>query len=387
MSVVGAIAGVELRRFLRDKSNIFFTFIFPLLLVVVIGAQFGGGASNGRVLLTETETSFGQDLQTTLGGADVSVDPSSAGDAAEALARGRADVAIIISPEDVAAYDAGEPVEVEVIQASTNGALTTAQRVQTALNELATTRAQLTALTDAGADPDVAAQAVQTAEQEVPPLEVEVIDVNEISQAFAGATGFDVGAASQVLLFVFMAALAGSGTLIDARRNGVIARTLAAPVGTGSVVAGQALGRWVIAAFQGVYVMAGTTLLFGVTWGSLPVALLVVAVFAAVAAGFAMVIGSLLDNEGAATGLGVGLSLVLAALGGCMFPQELFPDTLRTVSSFTPHGWGYRAFAEVQRHDAGVAEILPHLGVLAAFAAGALLLGSLLLRRSLGRSI
>ncbi|WP_159622804.1 ABC transporter permease [Ruania rhizosphaerae] len=387
MRAVGAIAGVELRRFLRDRSNIFFTFIFPLLLVVVIGAQFGGGASNGRVLLTEAQSSFGEDLRATLTAADVTVDASTADAAAETLARGRADVAIVLTAEDAAAYEAGEPVRVEVIQASTNGAQTAAQRVQTALSELATTRAQLAALTGAGAAPDVASQALAAAEEEVPPLQVDVVDVNEISQAFAGVTGFDVGAASQVLLFVFMAALAGSGTLIDARRNGVIARTLAAPVGTGSVVAGQALGRWTIAVFQGAYVMAGTSLLFGVTWGNLPVALLVLAVFAAVAAGFAMVIGSLLDNEGAATGLGVGLSLVLAALGGCMFPQELFPDALRTVSSFTPHGWGYRAFAEVQRHDAGVAEILPHLGVLAAFAVGALLLGSLLLRRSLGRAI
>jgi ABC-2 type transport system permease protein len=27
------VAGVELRRFLRDRSNIFFVFVFPLLLV------------------------------------------------------------------------------------------------------------------------------------------------------------------------------------------------------------------------------------------------------------------------------------------------------------------------------------------------------------------
>ncbi|UFU05537.1 ABC transporter permease [Ruania halotolerans] len=387
MRIVGAIAGVELRRFMRDRSNIFFTFVFPLLLVVVIGVQFGGGASNGRVLLTETESTLGQDLEAALTAADVTVDPSGAEEAGEALARGRADVAIVISADDVAAYEGGDPVQVEVIQASTNGAQTAAQRVQTALNELAATRAQVASLEDAGAAPETAEQALETAESTVPSLQVEVEDTSGISQAFAGATGFDVGAASQVLLFVFMAALAGSGTLIEARRGGVIARTLAAPVGTGSVVAGQALGRWTIAAFQGAYVMAGTSLLFGVTWGSLPVALTVVAVFAVVAAGFAMVIGSLLDNEGAASGLGVGVSLVLAALGGCMFPQELFPDALRTVSSFTPHGWGYRAFAEVQRHDAGLVEILPYLGVLAGFAAGALLLGSLLLRRSLSRAI
>ncbi|UFU03976.1 ABC transporter permease [Ruania suaedae] len=387
MSVIGAIAGVELRRYLRDRSNIFFTFIFPLLLVVVIGAQFGGGGSSGRVLLTESGTTLGQDLQEALGDSGVVVDPAEEEAAAETLARGRADVALILTAEDVAAYDGGGSVELELIQASTNGAQTTAQQVQTALASLATGRAQLAALEEAGASPEAAARALEQADQDVAPLEVDVVDVSGVSQAFAGATGFDVGAASQVLLFVFLAALAGSATLIDARRHGVIARTLAAPVSAASVVAGQALGRWTIAFFQGAYVMAGTTLLFGVTWGNLPVALVLLAVFAAVAAGCAMVIGSVLDNEGAASGLGVGLSLVLAALGGCMFPQELFPDTLRTVSSFTPHGWGYRAFAEVQRHDAGLVEILPHLGVLAGFAAGALLLGSLLLRRSLSRSI
>ena len=35
------IAGLELRRFLRDRSNIFFVFLMPLLLVLLIGAQFG----------------------------------------------------------------------------------------------------------------------------------------------------------------------------------------------------------------------------------------------------------------------------------------------------------------------------------------------------------
>jgi ABC-2 type transport system permease protein len=47
MRSVLVIAGVELRRFLRDRSNIFFVLIFPLLLVAWIGAQFGGGANAG----------------------------------------------------------------------------------------------------------------------------------------------------------------------------------------------------------------------------------------------------------------------------------------------------------------------------------------------------
>ena len=37
-----AIAGTAVRRLFRDRANIFFVFVFPMLLVVLIGTQFGG---------------------------------------------------------------------------------------------------------------------------------------------------------------------------------------------------------------------------------------------------------------------------------------------------------------------------------------------------------
>jgi ABC-2 type transport system permease protein len=78
---------------------------------------------------------------------------------------------------------------------------------------------------------------------------------------------------------------------------------------------------------------------------------------------------------------------VLAALGGSMFPLELFPDTMRSISRFTPHAWAYEALADVQRRGAGLVEVLPELGVLAAMAALLVALGSWSLRRSLARAM
>ena len=40
-----AITWTNVRRMLRERSNIFFVFIFPLALILLIGAQFGGGAA------------------------------------------------------------------------------------------------------------------------------------------------------------------------------------------------------------------------------------------------------------------------------------------------------------------------------------------------------
>lgn len=216
---------------------------------------------------------------------------------------------------------------------------------------------------------------------------MEITNVSEIAQEFAGLGQFDYGAASQVLLFVFLISLAGSTTLIQSRRLGVTRRTLAAPVTTGQTVVGQAVGRLVIAATQGTYIMAASMLLFGVDWGNLGLALLVVVVFGLVAAGAAMVLGSVVDNDAAASGVGVGVGLVMGALGGAMYPIELFPDTLRAVAHVTPHAWAGQALAEVQRHGAGLVDILPELGVLLGYAAVLLLVGAWLLRRSLARAI
>jgi len=167
----------------------------------------------------------------------------------------------------------------------------------------------------------------------------------------------------------------------------VLRRTLAAPVSAGQAILGQVMGRFAIAGFQGAYIMVATMALFGVSWGSLWLALVVLAAFSMVAAGAAMLIGSLLDNDGAASSAGVGAGLVLAALGGCMLPLELFPDTLQTVAHVTPHAWAYEALAEVQRHGAGAADIAPELAVLGAMAGALLVMGAWALRRSMTRAM
>ena len=109
------------------------------------------------------------------------------------------------------------------------------------------------------------------------------------------------------------------------------------------------------------------------------------ALISLVSAGAAMLLGTVMENEGAAGGLGVGLGLVLAALGGAMMPLEFFPDTMRTIANVTPHAWGYEAFAEIQRREGTLVDIAPQLGVLAAMAALLLALGAWSLRRSLDR--
>lgn len=382
-----AIAAVELQRFVKDKGNVFFTFIFPLMLVFVLGSQFGGSGSSGSVAVSGPPSDLRATVTEQLEDGEVSVQFADHDDMLEQVARGRVDAGLVVTNEAAEAFSQGDTAQLEMIAGSSSTSMAAQQRVQVTVSNLDLRRIQVGALEGAGVSEADATRALDAAAEQVSEPTIEIHSVDELAQEFQGLGQFDLGASSQLLLFTFLTSLAGSTTLINARRQGVLARTLAAPVSTGQAIAGQSLGRWVIAFFQGAYIMLATWLIFDVDWGNLWLSLLVLSVFALVAAGAAMVLGSVLDNEGAAVGAGVGIGLVLAAIGGGMMPLEIFSDTMRQVAHITPHAWGYDAFAQIQRHNGGLADILPQLGVLTAMAVLVLVLGSWMLRRSMARSM
>src|SRR5690625_4007115 len=299
------ITGVELRRFMRDRSNIFFMLIFPLLLIFFFGLQFGEGSTQSRVAVSGPETALQQAVLDGLEAEDVTVSRTDEDVLREQLARGRTNVGLVVPESAANAFEAGEDVELEVLTGPQAGAQAGVQNVASVLQRLSSEEGQVAALTAAGVNEDLARAALADAEATVEPPSVQVVDVSAIAQEFSGIGQFDVGAAQQLLLFVFLISLAGSATLIQSRRYGIVGRTLAAPISTAQVIGGQALGRFTIALFQGAYIMLGTTLLFGVDWGNIGLSVLVLALFSVVAAAAAMVIGSELGRAWCRGGGGV----------------------------------------------------------------------------------
>lgn len=378
MRTVLTLAGTGLVRYLRDKGNLFFVFVFPLLLVLLIGVQFGGSASSGSAVLGGPESELRDRLAAALEDEGVAVRVGGDWDGAlERVARGRADVALRLTA-------AGD---LEAVVGSGGTAPLVRRHVTSAVAAMSLATAQEQALVGRGVGEGEARVALETARADVPAPQVEVVNVSEVAAAFAGLGRYDVGAVSQVVLFTFLITLTASAYLIQNRRLGVTARVLSTPVTSRTLVIGEALGKWVVGLFQAAYVMAATALLFDVEWGNLGLAFLVLGAFAAVAAGAAMMVGSLIDNEGAASGVSVGLGMVLGALGGGMAPLEVFSDTVRSIANVTPHAWAYTALTEIQRRDAGLVDILPQLGVLTAMAAVLLILGGVAMRRSVARAM
>jgi ABC-2 type transport system permease protein len=139
-------------------------------------------------------------------------------------------------------------------------------------------------------------------------------------------------------------------------------------------------GRFATALVQGVFIMVGSLLLFGVSWGDPLGAVALLLLFCLVGAGAGMLVGAVFSTEQQAVSVGLLLGLGLAAIGGAMVPLEVFSDTMRTVAHLTPHAWALDGYAELGRHDAGIGGILPELGILAGYAAVLLSLATWRLR-------
>lgn len=386
MTKIVTIAWYNLVRLFRERSNLFFVLIFPILLVAVIGSQFGGdsepeigvtGGGSFTEQAAERLEATGAATVRTVGDEDALRDD---------VGSGSMPVGVVV-PDDVEAMlQAGESPEITVLVGEGDQApqlAEVASRAFTAEAVVPGVTGELAGRSDRPAD-EVSDVVSQTSEALAP---VEIVEVaaggGELEEPQFGFSQIAVGI---LLLFTFLNALTGATALIQSRKHGVSRRMVGTPTSLRTIVLGEGLGRWGVGMFQGVYIMVASALLFAVSWGNLGTAVVVLAVFAAVAAGAAMLIGALMSNDEQAAGITVMVGLVLGALGGCMFPLELFGSTMTTVAHVTPHAWGIDAFTAMVRHDATLADILPELGVLAAMAVALIAVATWRLRLTLTRA-
>lgn len=384
------IARVELRRFLRDRSNIFFVFVLPLLLVIFIGAQFGGGAQIQLGAVHESDDALAAAVLEAVAADDIEiVDYDDREALLDAVARARISGGIVIEPGFAAALRRLEPADIAFVGRPDARAMALRTVVAGAVDEVAepynAARAASTVHDRTSPDELVGLARIAAEIVEGPRLVLEAQGGDPLAQEFAGLGQFDLGASSQLFLFVFLTSLTASATMIQSRQLGVARRMLATPMRARGIVAGQAAGRLGVAVTQAAYIIVATTLLFQVNWGDPLAAAAVVILFCLVAAAAAMLIGAVFRTDAQASGFGVGAGLILAAVGGSMAPLEIFPPVMRQIALATPHAWANNAMAEIVRRGGGLADVAVELSALAAYATVLFVLASLALRRTLTR--
>jgi len=378
------IGVTNLRRLFRWRASVFFVVIFPMLIILLLGAAFGGAGSARLGIAAAGAGPLGDELAGGLRRLD-HVDVHAFGGEAglvRAVERGEVQAGLVIPAGYDRAVRSGATPTLRFLARPDSAGQELRSTVQSVVAaQAATIRAARFAEAEGAATFTQGLTLARTAGAAVPGVGVTTVSADPSADATPGR--FDQGASSQLLLFVFLNSLSGAAALIETRKLGVSRRMLSTPTAVRTVLAGEGLGRFAIALLQGLVIMLGSLLVFGVSWGDPLGATVVLILFCGVGCGAGMLMGALFRNEQQAGAVSLLAGLGLAAIGGSMVPLEVFPDAMRRIAHLTPHAWGNDAFATLVARNGTVADILPERAVLAAFAAGLLALATWRLRRAL----
>ena len=200
------------------------------------------------------------------------------------------------------------------------------------------------------------------------------LDVRIAGKRIIPPTGFEQSVPGTMVMFTLLVLFtSGAVTLTIERRLGILRRLASSPMSRSAVVLGKWGARMAVGAIQIAFAMLTGRLLFHVHWGAnLPVVMLLLLTYGALAAALAMLLGNLCRTEGQVIGLGVILSNVLAGLGGCWWPIEVTPLWAQKLAVFLPTGLTMNALHQLVNFGASPASVVPHLCALAIAAALAL---------------
>lgn len=176
--------------------------------------------------------------------------------------------------------------------------------------------------------------------------------------------------AGQLITWVFIPLIGISAAFAFERETGTLRRLLTTPTGKGTFLLGSILGNVLWALVQMTLLILFGVIVLRVPWADRPAALaLMMLAAAASAAALGAMLGTFVKTAGQANGLSIMLGMVMALLGGCWYPIELFPEAVRTAVKVLPTTWAMQGMTDMLVRGQSLAGVLPEAAVLLGFAA------------------
>ena len=175
--------------------------------------------------------------------------------------------------------------------------------------------------------------------------------------------------AGQLITWVFIPLIGISGMFAYERQGGTLRRLLTTPTRKATCLLGTITGQVLMALVQMLLLVGFGILVMRLNWGQSPGALALMLVTSALAAAaLGTTLGTFVRTPGQASGLSIMLGMVMALLGGCWYPIELFPPFVQTAVKILPTSWAMQGLLDLVQRGKGLSDVLPEAGVLIGFA-------------------
>lgn len=344
---IGGQVVAGLKRMLRDKMALFFTFLFPLIFLFVFGAIFNNQSASFNVaIINHSTTDFAKQFIDNAKRGDASIlkvkEVADLQDAKEKMKRSELD-GIIELPEDFGTVrgegQAARPTgTIRVLHAKGR------EQAATALTAVMEQTAGIINKHLGQAEPPfiVSSQAIGDEA------------LRQFDYTFTGLLAFSL---------MSMGIFGLANQMPTEKQKGNYRRLRAAPFTSGQLIIATAIVYTTISLLSAAMMIAVGMVVFKFTmrgdW-SLFIPFMMLASIMMV--GMGLMIGAWAKNEKQSAPLSNLVSFPMMFLSGAFFPSFLFPEWLRAVSQFIPMTPVVEGFRMIMTERAGLAEVAPHIG-------------------------
>lgn len=305
------------KRYFRDRVALFFTFVFPLIFLLVFGSlnRDSGGLQFKTGIIDYANNDFSQQFTDSVRSLDVVSEKSvhDIDDAKELMGRGELDT-ILVLPENFAQADTSNNSTGEVLVYFDPGSAQTGQTFASIID-------------------DILIDINQEVTGSVSPFSVSLESIgkeglNAFDYIFSGLLGFTI---------LSLGFFGPSSAIPSLKKAGVLRRISTTPITTAQYVIANAI-TYVIAGLLAITLMyvVGVGIFNFQMQGDYVSFTTLVCLGAVLMFGFGLSIGGWAKNESQAAPLSNIIAFPMMFLSGTFFPRFLMPEWLQNVSAFLP---------------------------------------------------
>lgn len=346
------LAFIDLKIMVRDKMYLFWMLIFPLFFIIIFGNLYKNNDADTKASLSVLNKDRGRcgayliekikapriDLQI------VEVEP-------EKYNR------MLIIPEDFSQKIAEKAPQEMIFKKDGSASIEAAAQVETKIIQgIAKIITELILNPDAG-----------TFFEKKKEFEniVEIKSVFPEGAILKVPSGFDHTIPGTLVQFLIMMVLIYGGiSVMEDRQKGILSRVLFSSISIPQLWCGKFIGRLFMGIIQALILLITGKIFFSMNLGNIFLTALNVLFFSMAIASLGILIGSIFRKEDLIIGIAILFSILFAGLGGCWWPIEVVPETMRKVAMIAPSYWAMDAFHQIIFFKKGLTDLLLNFSVL-----------------------
>lgn len=374
------VARTEIVRMMRTRAFYFVLFVLPFMLILILGSALDGTFGEEDVeivpvrvaVLLEDRGELQDGIRTFLDSPDIvryikTVSVSAREEAEASVRSGETDFGLVVPAGFGESVIRGHNANWEFLYGRSSFKNRTAETVLGSFIEQTNTIQAVHIVLGAEKAGDLQAAGGNAAAGASGDTGVRAGSLNKEKKS---ASAIQYYAAAELIMFLLYGGMLAASSLTKERDEHTLARLSMMPVPPSAVLSGKIIGQGILALIQAGVIIAGTSLLYGVDWGSSYGLLAVVIVLSIVSSmSLALLVTLLVKSRKAIISVFQTLIIIMTMLSGGFMPVD---GLLAKIGLFTVNHWASDSILRIML-ESGTQDVLRNIAVLGMIAAGLLL--------------